>query len=68
MKPIVVNLTGGPGSGKSTLCAQLFYILKSKNIDVEMATEYVKDLVFEESFKNLHVWMPLTLSSFPHEV
>jgi nicotinamide riboside kinase len=53
MKPIVVNLTGGPGSGKSTLCAQLFYILKSKNIDVEMATEYVKDLVFEESFKKI---------------
>jgi len=53
MKPIVINLTGGPGTGKSTLCAQLFYLLKSQDIDVEMATEYVKDLVFEESFKKI---------------
>jgi nicotinamide riboside kinase len=53
MNQLVINLTGGPGSGKSTLCAQIFYILKSKNVDVEMATEYVKDLVFEESFKKI---------------
>lgn len=53
MKPIVINLTGGPGTGKSTLCAQLFYLLKSQDVDVEMATEYVKDLVFEESFKKI---------------
>lgn len=53
MNTLVINLCGGPGTGKSTLCAQLFYILKSKNIDVEMATEYVKDLVFEESFKKI---------------
>lgn len=50
---IVINLTGGPGVGKSTLCAQIFYLLKSNNIEVEMATEYVKDLVFEESFKKI---------------
>ena len=53
MNTLVINLTGGPGTGKSTLCAQLFYLLKSQDIDVEMATEYVKDLVFEESFKKI---------------
>lgn len=53
MDTLVINLCGGPGTGKSTLCAQLFYLLKSQDIDVEMATEYVKDLVFEESFKKI---------------
>lgn len=50
---LFVNLFGGPSTGKSTLCAELFTILKKKNIDCEMALEYVKDLVWEESYKKI---------------
>lgn len=50
---LVVNLFGGPGSGKSTTCAGLFERLKLNGINCEMATEYAKDKVWEESFKTL---------------
>ena len=50
---IYINLFGGPGVGKSTLCASIFTELKKQNIDCEMALEYVKELVFEESFKKI---------------
>ena len=42
---IVVNLIGGPGSGKSTTAAGLFYNLKKLGINCEMALEYAKDKV-----------------------
>lgn len=44
----VINLFGAPGSGKSTLAAGLFYELKMKHINVELVTEYAKDMVWEE--------------------
>ena len=47
---IVVNLYGGPGAGKSTFMASLFYELKIRGIEVEMAPEFAKDLVWEERF------------------
>jgi adenylate kinase family enzyme len=50
---IVINLFGGPGVGKSTLCASVFAKLKIMGIDCEMATEYAKDMVWEESYKKL---------------
>jgi len=50
---IVVNFFAGPGSGKSTFCAGLFYKLKMKGIDCEMSLEYAKDIVWEESYKKL---------------
>lgn len=53
MQTIVINLFGGPGTGKSTLCATLFAHLKMKGIDAEMAPEYVKNLVWEESYKKI---------------
>lgn len=52
-KTIVINLFGGPGVGKSTLCSMIFSTLKVKGIDCEMALEYAKDIVWEESFKKL---------------
>lgn len=51
-KTIVINLFAGPGSGKSTTCAGLFYHFKNGGINCEMALEYAKDKVWEES---LHV-------------
>jgi len=53
MKSLVLNLAGGPGTGKSTLCAGIFSQLKIKGVDCEMALEYVKDLVWEESFEKI---------------
>ena len=47
---LVVNLYGGPGAGKSTFMANLFYKLKVLGIEVEMAPEFAKDLVWEERF------------------
>jgi nicotinamide riboside kinase len=52
-KTLVINLFGGPGSGKSTLCALVFGKLKMMGVNCEMATEYVKDIVWEESFKKM---------------
>jgi hypothetical protein len=52
-KPIVVNLFAGPGTGKSTTAAQIFSELKWKGINCEMALEFAKEKVWEESFKTL---------------
>lgn len=43
----VVNLWAGPGAGKSTTAAGLFYLFKSEGIRCELVTEYAKDLVYE---------------------
>lgn len=50
---IVVNLFAGPGSGKSTTCAGVFSKLKLAGVNCEMALEYAKDKVWEESIKTL---------------
>jgi len=52
-KTLIISLFGGPGTGKSTLCANLFARMKMDGIDVEMAPEYVKEVVWEESFKKI---------------
>jgi hypothetical protein len=45
---LVVNLFAGPGAGKSTTAAGIFFELKSKGINCELAAEYAKDLCWEE--------------------
>ena len=49
----VVNLIGGPGCGKSTTTAGLFYELKKKGYNCEMSLEFAKDKVYEESFRTM---------------
>ena len=44
---VVVNLWGGPGCGKSTTMARLFSELKVQGYNVEMVSEFAKDLVYE---------------------
>lgn len=44
----VINLYAGPGAGKSTLAAEIFWKLKKKLLNVELCTEYAKQLVYEE--------------------
>lgn len=53
-KTLVVNLFAGPGSGKSTTAAGVFFELKSRGINCELATEFVKDLVWEERHKAIN--------------
>jgi ATP:corrinoid adenosyltransferase len=43
----VINLYSGPGVGKSTAAAGLFYHMKSQGISSEIVTEYAKDMVWE---------------------
>lgn len=44
---ITINFFGGPGSGKSTLRAGLYYEMKMQHFNVEEAPEYAKDMIFE---------------------
>lgn len=44
---LVVNLIGGPGTGKTTTMALVFGKLKTMGIDAEMVTEFPKELVWE---------------------
>lgn len=54
MKTLVVNFFAGSGSGKSTLCNATFAWLKRQNINCEIAAEYAKGKVWEESYKVLN--------------
>jgi hypothetical protein len=53
-KTLVVNLFAGPGSGKSTTAAGVFFELKSRGINCEIASEFVKDLVWESRHKAIN--------------
>jgi len=44
----VINLYGGPGTGKSTIAAGLFYKMKSNRHSVEYVSEYAKELTYED--------------------
>ena len=51
----VINLIGSPGTGKSTIASELFAKMKWQGFDVELVSEYAKELVWEqrqETFKN----------------
>ena len=51
---LVINLFGGPCSGKSTLAAQLFSLLKAQGVSCEYNVEYAKRKTFEKSLFMLH--------------
>ena len=44
---IIVNLYGGPGTGKSTGAAYIFSMLKMTGVDAEYVTEFAKDKAWE---------------------
>ena len=48
-KPIVVNLFASPGSGKSTGASYIFSQLKMRGVNVELITEFAKDLTWENN-------------------
>ena len=53
METKIINLVGGPGVGKSTIAASVFSNLKQHHIECELAIEYAKEMIWEESLKTL---------------
>jgi len=49
MKPLVVNIIGGPGCGKSSMTASVFSFLKWHDVNCEMALEYAKEVVWSKT-------------------
>lgn len=47
IKTRVITLWGGPGSGKSTMAAEIYARLKRQLCNVEMVREYVKGWAWE---------------------
>lgn len=50
---LVVNLFGGPGTGKSTYATRLFSELKMHGVNCEYVSEYAKDLVWDDDLAKL---------------
>lgn len=48
MKTRVINLYGGPCAGKSVTAVDIFSNLKKKGLNVELVTEYAKDMTWED--------------------
>lgn len=54
-KPIVINLFGPPGCGKSTGAAIVFAELKKAGVNAELVAEFAKDKTWEHNNKALSV-------------
>lgn len=52
-RTLTINLFGGPGTGKSTLAADIFAALKRRRISCELITEFAKDLTWEHNTAGL---------------
>lgn len=48
-KPLVINLSGAPGAGKSTGAASIFSDLKMLGINCELVGEFAKDKTWEHN-------------------
>jgi hypothetical protein len=48
-KPLVINLAGAPGAGKSTGAAKIFSELKQHGINCELVGEFAKDKTWEHN-------------------
>lgn len=53
MEQIVINLYGGPGTGKTTTAKGVFTLLKLHGVNTEIADEYAKDLTWEKRWFTL---------------
>lgn len=53
MSTLLVNLWGGPGTGKSTTATGLFSLLKRQEVLCEYVSEYAKDLTWKGDLQRL---------------
>ena len=53
-KAVVVNIVSGPGAGKTTLSALLFYHLKTLKVKCEYVQEFAKNLVWKKQYEQLN--------------
>jgi hypothetical protein len=53
-KITIINLYGGPGTGKSTISSEIFSILKKEGFNTELVREFAKDVVYEENHNQLN--------------
>lgn len=49
----IINLWAGPGAGKSTTASGLFFLMKQKGLNVELVSEYAKELTWDKRFNVL---------------
>jgi hypothetical protein len=63
---LVVNLFAGPGAGKSTTAAGIFFELKSRGVSCELALEYAKELVYEKRFETFKDQIYLFAKQYHH--
>lgn len=49
----VINIFGGPGSGKTTASLGLTYHMKLKNINCELVSEYAKSLLWSNRLEDM---------------
>lgn len=59
-----INIFGGPGVGKSTTAASLFYNMKRSGADVELVTEVAKDFVWENRMDTLTIQPYVTVKQY----
>lgn len=48
-RTVIINLFGGPGSGKSTISSGLFYTFKSKGLTCDNPYEFPKQVAWEDN-------------------
>jgi len=53
-KTKIINLFGGPGSGKSTTASGIFNRMKLSGCSVELVQEFAKDLVWQKRWSELN--------------
>lgn len=60
----VINLFGGPGIGKSTIASGLFHLMKTNRYNVELVTEFAKDLVWQKNYTALNCQIFVTANQY----
>lgn len=60
----VINLFGAPGTGKSTTAAGLFSLMKLQGYNVELVTEFAKQLVWSERSLELQDQVYITAKQY----
>jgi hypothetical protein len=63
----VFNFYGGPGTGKSTSAAFVFYLLKAASLDAELVREYAKNWAWEKRNISLYDQYYLLGKQIRHE-